>query len=284
MNFQDIFRKMMKCRLFVIGFTGFIIILLLCLLGPFFIKWDPLKMSLAERLVAPEFFARGLDGHILGTDALGRDVLARLLAGGRASLLISCSVVIISSLLGTTVGVISSYYSGWVDRILQRISEILMAVPALILAICIVAVIGANFINLILVLSIASWVSYSRIVRATGLSIRNSEYIQAAKVVGASNALIMAVEFLPNLFTPIIIQSTQRFGTTILIEASLSYLGMGVPVPTPSWGTMISEGREYLTTSPWVVVVPGIALMLTVLCFNFLGDGLRDVFDPRNKD
>ncbi|MCD7806714.1 MAG: ABC transporter permease [Lachnospiraceae bacterium] len=284
MEFSTFIRRAKKSPLFIVGGVTLIVIVLLCVLSPLYVVYDPGKADLTQRLLAPEWFSNGLTGHILGTDALGRDVLTRLLMGGRVSLFVSVVVVAISTLIGIFIGLIAGYFSGAVDRVVMRFADILMAIPSLMLAICVVAVLGTNFTNLIITLTLTSWVIGARIVRGNTFGIRNMEYVQAAKVMGTGNFKIMVSEVLPNVLTPIIVNATQQFGGTILTESSMSYLGMGIPVPTPSWGNMISEGREYLSTCPWVVIAPGIALMLTVLAFNFLGDGLRDILDPRNKD
>lgn len=284
MNKKALFRRMKKSKFFLIGSIGLIVIILLCLLSPLYVQYDPLAPDLLMRLSPPEWFRNGIKGHILGTDALGRDILTRLLLGGRASLFIAFSVVLPSAAIGCILGMLSGYFSGVVDNVIMRFCDIMMATPSLLLAICIVAVMGSTFFNLIITLIITSWVIGARVVRGTVLALRESEYVQAAKVMGMSNTKIMFTEILPNVVTPLIINESQHFGAIILTEASMSFLGVGVPLPTPSWGSMISEGRSYIATAPWVVVVPGIALMLTVLFFNFLGDGLRDILDPKNKD
>lgn len=284
MNRKILFRRMKKSRFFLIGGIGLLAIILLCLLSPFYVQYDPLQIDLLKRLSPPEWFSNGLKGNVLGTDALGRDILTRLLMGGRTSLLIAFCVVIPSALLGCIIGLLAGYYSGVVDNVLMRFCDVMMATPALLLAICIVAIMGSSFFNLVITLIITSWVIGARVVRGTVLSIREAEYVQAARAQGLSDLKIMTSEILPNVVTPLIINESQHFGAIILTEASMSFLGMGVPLPTPSWGTMISDGRAYIATAPWVVVVPGIALMLTVLFFNFLGDGFRDILDPKNKD
>lgn len=284
MKWKNVLRKMRKNKLFMIGLVGLIIIIGLCVFSDYYVAYDSKVADLAQRFTPPDWFINGLKGHPFGTDALGRDVLTRLLVGGKASLVVSVSVVFISAFIGTTVGLVAGYSGGWVEMVLMRICDMLSSIPAQILAICVVAVLGTNFTNLILTLCIASWVSTARVVRANVLSMRSKEFVLASRVMGAGNLRIVFKEILPNVLTPVLITATQRFGSTILVEASMSYLGMGIPVPTPSWGNMISEGREYLATSSWVVIIPGIALMLTVLSFNFLGDGLRDIMDPRNKD
>jgi peptide/nickel transport system permease protein len=275
---------MRKSKLFLIGAIGLFIIVGVCTLSPLFIVHDPVYADLKNSLLAPEWFVNGLRGHVLGTDSLGRDILSRLLVGGRSSLFISVAAVIPSAIIGTILGLLAGYYSSFTDMVIMRLCDIMMATPSLLLAICIVAVMGSSYFNLIIVLIITSWVITTRIIRGTVLTIRNAEYIQAARVIGFGNMRIIVQEVFPNTLTPLIVNESQHFGAIILVEAAMSFLGMGMPLPAPSWGTMIADGREYLTNAPWVVVVPGIALMLTVLFFNFLGDGLRDVLDPRNRD
>jgi ABC-type dipeptide/oligopeptide/nickel transport system permease subunit len=284
MRLIDLLRKMRKSMLFVIGIICFVIILLACFVGPIFAKWGYSAIDLRARFTKPEWFSSASGGHILGTDALGRDMLTRLILGGRSSLVIAAGVVGLCSVIGITVGLISGYFGGMVDTVLMRICDIFMAVPSLLLAICIVTIWGTSFFNLIFVLALSSWPSMARLIRAQVLSVKNMDYVRAAKVCGAHNFWIIFKEVFPNVLMPLIITVTERIGTTILTETSMSYLGMGVPAPTPSWGGMISDGRGYITTEPFVVIVPGIALMFTVLAVNFLGDGLRDILDPRNKD
>lgn len=284
MKFSDFLRKAGKSKLFMIGIIGFSLILLACILGPTIIPWDSTEVNLADRFADPEWFSNGLNGHILGCDALGRDVLARILEGGRASLKISVGVLIISCGIGFIVGICSGFFGGKVDTILMRLCDIVLAVPSLMLALVVVAILGSSFFNLILTLSIGSWPMMARIVRSTTMGVRNQEYVHASQVLGASRFRTLLHEVVPNTTTPMIIQISTRLGGTILAETSLSYLGCGVPIPTPSWGGMISEGRAYLSTHPLTVIIPGIFLMITVLTTQFMGDGLRDVLDPRNKD
>jgi ABC-type dipeptide/oligopeptide/nickel transport system permease subunit len=284
MNQKTILRRMRKSTLFMIGLAAIILIAGICVFSPLFIVHNPLTADLKLRLNPPEWFSNGWNGHIFGTDPLGRDVLTRVLIGGRFSLFISFTVVSIATIIGIILGLMSGFYAGKADMVIMRFCEITMATPQLLLAICIVAVLGPSNFNLIFVIVLTSWSPVSRIVRGTVFAIRNSEYVQAARVLGMGDFRIMLTEVLPNVLTPILIQTSQSLGVTILIEASMSFLGMGVPLPKPSWGTMISDGREYLAQAPWIVVAPGMALMLTVLAFNFLGDGLRDVLDPKNKD
>lgn len=284
MKFSTVFRRMKKSKLFMIGFFLLLAIFLICFSSQWWVYWDPTASDLRSRLATPDWFANGLKGHPFGGDPLGRDVLTRLFQGGWVSLKITFLVTIISMFMGSLVGLISGYYGGVVDRVIMRIGDVLMSIPQLMLAICVVAVMGTSMFNLIFTLSATGWVATARLVRATVLGMKSKEFISASKVMGASNKRILWKELFPNTLTPLLISASGHFGGTILLETSLSYLGMGVPVPTPSWGNLISDGRSYITSAPWVVIAPGIALMLTVLAFNFLGDGIRDVFDPKNTN
>lgn len=284
MKFKDLLRKMRKDPAFMIGFCGICIISLVCLLAPLYCVHDPAASDLTMRNAAPEWFANGWSGHILGCDMLGRDVLTRMLYGGRVSLFIAVAVVACTVVLGATVGLIAGYYGGMIDMLLCRIGDVFQSIPSMLLAVCIIAVLGSNFFNLIFTMTITSWVVAARMVRGQVLTCKNSDYIRAEVVMGAKGPRILFNQILPNTLTPLIIQETQHFGGVIMSESGMSFLGLGIPYPTPSWGTMISDGRAYLTSAPWVVMAPGIMLMITVLCFNFFGDGIRDVLDPKNKD
>ena len=284
MNRKTLLRRMRKSKFFVMGCTGVAVMVLIAVFASFLAPHSATTSDLSLRLLSPEWFANGLSGYILGCDPLGRDVLSRVLVGTRTSLVISITVVSLSLVFGTVLGLIAGMFGGKIDIIIMRICEIFMAVPSLMLALCIVAVLGVNFSNLIIVMLLTQWPRYTRLVRGNVLSIRNTEYVHASRVLGAGRFRIMFTQVLPNVVTPLIIQASQNLGSVILAESGLSYLGCGVPVPTPAWGGMISDGRQYITTAPWIVIAPGIALMLTVLSFNFLGDGLRDVLDPKNKD
>ena len=284
MDKKEIWRRMRKSKFFMIGAFLAIFIVAVALIAPVIIAHDPYTSALKLRLTKPQGLSNGWNGYIMGTDAQGRDILTRLMIGSRVSMQIAFATVISTAILGTILGVIAGYYGGAVDNIIMRISDVQSAIPALILAIAVMAVLGTNIINLIIVLVLSRWINYTRIVRGSVMSIRNSEFVHASRILGASNFHIMFIQILPNVLTSLIIVASQQFGQTILTETALSFLGLGVPAPAPSWGGMISDGREYIATAPWVVVAPGIALMIAVLAFNFLGDGLRDVLDPKNKD
>lgn len=284
MDKKVLFRKMRKNRQFMIGVTVFVLILAVCILLPFFLPWDPLGVDLRSKTLPPDYLAKGMEGHIFGTDPVGRDMLTRLLIGGRYSLMIAFSVVIPTVAIGIIAGLCAGYFGGWVDTVIMRVCNIMMALPSLLLAICIVAILGASIKNMIITMTITSWTMTCRMVRGSVLAIRNSEYVQASTVIGAGKLRTMLKEIFPNVLTPVLITASQQFGGVIMNEASMSFLGCGIPIPTPSWGAMIADGRRYLESAPWICVVPGIMLMLTVLSFNFIGNGLRDIFDPKNID
>lgn len=284
MKLSTVLRRMRKSKLFMIGFCLLVVIVAACFTSRWWVVWDSEESNLLTRLAAPDWFANGLKGHPFGCDPLGRDMLTRLFEGGWVSLKITFIVTIISMFMGAAVGLICGYYGGKIDMVIMRFCDVLQAIPQLMLAICVVAVMGTSMVNLIFTLSATGWVATARLVRATVLGMKGKEFVSASRVLGASGTRILWKELFPNTITPLMISASGHFGGTILVETSLSYLGMGVPVPTPSWGNLISDGRTYITSAPWVVIAPGIALMLTVLAFNFMGDGIRDVFDPKNTN
>ncbi len=284
MQKKELLRRMRKSKFFMTGFVMLVILLLMFLIGPQLTPWDPAKPDLYSRHIEVEGFANGFEGHILGTDALGRDIFSRLVNGGKLSIALALICVAITAVTGSLLGLISGFFGGKVDIFIMRTCEVMLSLPQTILCICIMALLGAQVSNLIIVTALTGWVQYCRLARGTVLSIRNSEYVFASRVLGAKDFNIIIKQVLPNVFTPLLIIASQSIGSCILNEASLSYLGCGIPVTTPSWGGMISAGREYVTTAPWTVIVPGLALMFTVLAFNLLGDGVRDVLDPHNKD
>jgi ABC-type dipeptide/oligopeptide/nickel transport system permease subunit len=284
MKAATVLRRMRKSRLFMIGSSLLILMLIVCGTSSLWVQWDSGVSNLRTRLLKPDWFSDGLKGNPFGTDPLGRDVLTRLFEGGWISLRITFTVTIISMSMGALVGLVTGYFGGIVDLVIMRICDIFKAVPQLMMAIVVVAVVGANMFTLIFTLTATGWVATARLVRSQVLKMKNQEFILASQVLGASTKRILWKELFPNTLTQLMISASGHFGGTILVETSLSYLGMGVPVPTPSWGNMISDGRQYLSSAPWVVIAPGIALMITVLAFNFVGDGLRDALDPKNNN
>jgi peptide/nickel transport system permease protein len=243
--------------------------------GPWLVAADPRAQDLALRLAGPTL------GHPLGLDELGRDMLARLVAGARVSMMVGVSVVSVSALLGLFVGGIAGYAGGWVDTILGRIIDVLMAFPGILLAIALVAAIGPSLRNVVIALATIGWVGYARLVRGQVLKAREFEYVQAARSLGASAPRILVRHVLPSAFPALLVQATLGMAGAIVAEASLSFLGLGVQPPTPSWGAMLDAGRSHLIDAPHLTIFPGLAIAMLVLGFNFLGDGLRDRIDPR---
>ncbi len=243
--------------------------------APWIAPGDPYEVNLREQLAPPSL------EHPMGRDANGADILSRLLYGGRISFTVSALVVLFAGSIGVVLGLVSGYYGGFIDALLMRIVDILLAFPGLLLAIALVAVMGPKVENVVLALTLMGWVSFARLVRGQVLSVKQREFILAAKTSGQSDPRIMLVHVLPNVLSPVIVQATFSVAGVIVAEASLSFLGLGAPPGTPSWGMMLSEGKQVLLQAPHVSIFPGLAIMLVVLCFNFLGDGLRDRFDPR---
>jgi peptide/nickel transport system permease protein len=245
------------------------------IIGPWIIPYDPSAQTLAMRLMGPSW------RHPLGLDELGRDVLSRLLVGGRVSLFVGLSVVSISTVIGVTVGAIAGYAGGWIDSLFGRVMDILLAFPGILLAIALVAVLGPGLSNVVLALAAIGWVSYARLVRGQVLKIREMEYVQAARATGAPIARILLRHVVPATLSATIVQATLGMAGAVIAEASLSFLGLGVQPPTPSWGSMLDAGRSHLFDAPHLTIFPGLAIAALVLGFNIAGDALRDRFDPR---
>ena len=283
MSKSEFFRRVLRSKYFMIGLILVLLLSLCIIFGPMVIPFDSGKMKLSEKLLPPEGLSRGLQGHILGTDALGRDVMVRLCEGGRVSFLIAIIASTAGAIVGTILGLCAGYLNRTADTIIMRTADVQSGINTTLLAIVVVSMLGASVTNLIIVMTITSWVNFARIVRSGVLQTRKKEFISASYVLGASKWHIMFTQILPNVSTSLIVMISQQFGFIILLEAALSFLGCGVPLPAPSWGTMISDGRAYIATAPWVVIAPGLALMITVMAFNFLGDGVRDVLDPKMR-
>ena len=262
----------------VIGSILLILFVGVALLAPFLAPYNPASIDLNHRLVPPEH------AHWFGTDELGRDIFSRTLYGARLSLLVASSVVACSLLLGLILGGLAGYYGGALDTTLNVfVMNAFLALPGILLAIAFVAFLGPGLINLVLALSIGGWVGYARLVRAQVLAIREREFVEAARSLGASDLRIFIRHILPNILQPVIVQSAIGMAGAVLAEATLSFLGLGVPPPAASWGAMLNDGRSHLFDAPHLVIFPAIAVMLCVLSFNFLGDALRDYLDPRTR-
>jgi peptide/nickel transport system permease protein len=243
--------------------------------APWLVPWDPAGQDLPQRLQGPTI------QHLFGLDELGRDILARVLMGARVSLMVGLVVVGVSATVGMAVGAVSGYYGGWLDQLIGRVMDVLMAFPGLLLAIALVAVLGPSLTNVVLALATIGWVGYARLVRAQVLRAREFDYVSAARALGAATPRILVRHVLPSVVPTVLVQATLGMAGAMLSEAALSFLGLGVQPPTPSWGTMINGGRAHLLDAPHLTVFPGVCLALVVLGFNFLGDGLRDLVDRK---
>ena len=275
---SDFWRRFKRNRSAVLGMIILCVIVTLVICADLFYSYDDvaIKMNVSQRLIPP--FSQG---HILGTDDLGRDLAARILHGGRRSLVISFSSVAFALVVGSIIGAVSGYYGGVLDNVIMRIIDILMAIPMTMLAIVIVAALGPSQFNMILALSIAQVPTFARVMRGQVLTVRNTEYIEAARAIGTKDAAIIAEHIVPNVLSPIIVQIAIRAAAAIINTATLSFLVLGISAPTPEWGAMLSAGRNYIRDYSYLTFIPGLAMMLTILSLNLLGDGLRDTLDPR---
>ena len=261
-----------------LSLAGLLIIgglLLLAVIAPAIAPYDPLVTDVPHRLEAPS------DQHLFGTDALGRDILSRILYGTRISLRIAILTAVIATFLGAPLGLISGYFRGRVDDLLMRVTDMFMAFPRLILAMAIAAALRPTLENVVIAISLAAWPAYARLARAVTLGLREENFVEAARALGASPLRILARHIAPGVVSPLVIQVSLDMGGIILTAAGLGFIGFGAQPPTPEWGLMISEGRTYITKEWWVSTFPGIAISLVVLGFNLLGDGIRDILDPR---
>ncbi|SEQ48763.1 peptide/nickel transport system permease protein [Devosia sp. YR412] len=259
----------------VIGALISLTIILLAIFAPYVTTHGIEQMDMRNRFEGPTL------EHILGTDNFGRDLWSRLVYGARISLTIAVISVAVSAAIGTTVGLVAGYFGGWVDLVLMRITDIFLGFPAIVLALAIVAVLGPGIMNVSLAIIVVAWTEYARVVRSTTLVLREQNYVQAARAIGASPARIIFKEILPNAIGPIIVLASLGLGTAIISESALSFLGFGLPPPAPTWGWTLSYGTRFMRDAPWLSIIAGATIMVTVLGFNLLGDGLRDVLDPR---
>ncbi len=268
-----------KNKLAMFGLAVITLLIILCITAPLYINYeDVYKQSMANRFISPG------SGHIFGTDQFGRDLFARIIYGGRISLLAGLVVVAFALILGVTLGGIAGYFGGRVDNIIMRICDVFMAVPRMLLSMAVVAALGQGTFKMLLALSIAAFPGYARTVRASIMTLRNQEYVEAAKCCGTSSARIIFKHVVPNGLGPVIVSATLGLGGTILAIASLGFLGIGVASPTPEWGTILSENRTNIRYYPYLGLIPGMFIAISVMCLNFVGDGLRDALDPRMKN
>lgn len=275
---HDAWRAFRKNKIAMAGLIMILFFVLIALLAPVIAPYDYKAQELADRLKPPS------SEHWFGTDDLGRDLFTRVLYGARISLWVGTFSVVGSIILGTLLGILAGFYGKWVDMIISRMFDILLAFPSILLAIAIVAILGPSLQNALLAIAIVNIPTYGRLVRAKVLGLKNEEYITAARSIGMKDSGILLRHILPNSLTPIIVQGTLGIATAIIEAAALGFLGLGAQPPAPEWGKMLSDSRQFIATAPWTVVFPGVSIMLTVLAFNLMGDGLRDALDPRMKN
>lgn len=274
---SEVWKRLKKNKISIVALFIIIALFLIAIFADFIADYDSMavKQNISQRLQPPN------REHILGTDAFGRDILARIVHGSRISLFIGLFSTIISVVGGGIVGSITGYYGGKIDNALMRLCDVFMAIPALLLALAIVAALGPGILNLIIALSIAQIPGFGRLMRSQILTIKDSEFVEAAKAVGTNNFEIITRHIIPNTIGPIIVQATTAIAGAIIAAAGLSYVGLGVTPPQPEWGTMLAEGREFMRQNEYMIYIPGIAIVISALSFNLLGDGLRDALDPR---
>ncbi|HIV87160.1 MAG TPA: ABC transporter permease [Candidatus Pygmaiobacter gallistercoris] len=275
-----IWHRLKKNKLAMLGLVILCIMIGLAVFADFIADYDTVVVGLdtSQRLLTPSL------QHLCGTDQFGRDVFARIIHGGRLSLSLSIISMSIAVAIGAFIGAVAGYYGGRVDDILMRLMDILLAIPPMLMSISIVAALGQSMINLLIALAIAYIPVFARVIRSTILSIKGQEFVEAARACGTSNARIILRHIIPNAIGPIIVEATLTMGAAILVISSLSFMGLGIEPPAPEWGTMLYEGREVIRSSPYLIIFPGIAIALSVMSLNLLGDGLRDALDPRLKN
>ena len=261
-----------------VGIVLTAILVAVAILAPYIMPYDPTKMEISQKFIKP------CAAHIFGTDHLGRDILSRIILGSRISLMTSVTAIFISAFIGTMLGIISGYLGGAVDTIIMRIVDVMLAFPAIVFALALSTFLGKGQTNLLIAICCVQWTRYARVARGETIMFRDSEYIQAARAIGNSKTQIIKNYVFPAVISKIVILISLDIGTIILYCASLSFLGLGAQPPSPDWGVMISEGKEYMRYAPWVAIAPGIAIAFSALAFNMLGDGLRDLLDPRMKE
>nr|WP_260472000.1 nickel transporter permease [Bacillus sp. HMF5848] len=272
------YKKLAKNKAAMVGATIVLIFVILALLAPFIAPHDPIEIKIQNKLQPPS------SEYWLGTDDKGRDILSRLLYGSRISLTVGVLSTVLGAIVGIILGIVAGYYGRWIDSLIMRITDVLLAFPGILLALAIVSILGASTLNVIIAVAFFAVPTFARIVRGSTLSVKKLEYVDAIRAMGASDLRIIAKHILPNILSPIIVQATLYIASAIIIASALSFLGMGTKPPTPEWGTMLSQGRSYIAQAPHVTLFPGLAILLVVIGFNMFGDGLRDALDPKSKN
>lgn len=270
-------KKVFSNPLAMIGFAIIAGILLLALIAPLIAPYDPDAIDVKSILLSPSA------SHLMGTDGLGRDVFSRMLYGARISLMVGFVAVGIATAIGIVLGAIAGFYRGWVDTVIMRIVDVMLSIPTFFLILAVIAFLTPSIWNIMIVIGLTSWMGVTRLVRAEFLSLRNREFVLAAQTLGAKDARLIFTHLLPNSLTPIIVSSILGIASAVLVESGLSFLGLGVQAPQASWGNILTDGKEYIQFAWWLSLFPGLAILITVLGYNLLGDGLRDAYNPRSS-
>ncbi len=273
---QSLLSKTLANPLAMAGFIIIVMVFLLAMFAPIISPYDPNDINVKAILLGPSY------SHWMGTDGLGRDVLSRMLHGGRVSLLVGLVAVGISTAIGIILGAISGYYRGWVDTVIMRLVDVMLSIPSFFLILAVIAFLTPSIWNIMIVIGLTSWMGVTRLVRAEFLSMGGREFVLASRTLGAKDARLIFIHLLPNTLTPIIVSSVLGVASAVLMESGLSFLGLGVQAPQASWGNILTDGKEYIQFAWWLSVFPGFAILVTVLGYNLLGEGLRDALDPRS--
>ncbi len=279
----EFYNQYKKNRSALIGAWIVLALIFFAIFAPLLTSYDPLIQDINNRLIPPAWEAKGSFVHLLGTDDFGRDMYSRIIHGARISLTIGIVSVGISLFFGVIMGLVAGYFGGKVDIIIMRLVDMMLSIPAILLAIVIVSILGPDLFNAMIAIGVVGIPTFARIIRSSVLGEKEKEYVTASRINGSSNIRLMSKVILPNCTTPIIVQATMGFASAVLEAAGLSFLGLGAQAPTPEWGAMLSDSLQFITTAPWMIVYPGIAIFLTVMGFNLVGDGLMDVLDPKLK-
>lgn len=274
---QVIVRTVLADKLAITGLVGLGIIIFGAILGPIISPYNPTETNLVMMLQEPSL------GHPLGTDRYGRDILTRILVGARTSLFVAFVGVGIATGIGVPLGAIAGYYEKLIGESIMRAADVVFSFPALLLALALVTILGQTTLNVVIAIGLVYWPVFARITRGSVLSVKEEDFVQASRAIGENDARIIFAEILPNVLAPVIVQATISLAVAVLVESALSFLGLGVPPPDPSWGRMLASSREFMTDAPWWVIAPGLSIMFTVLSFNFVGDALRDALDPHQE-
>ncbi len=274
---RNLFTKALSNPLSLVGFIIIMVMFLLAVFAPWIAPYDPDSFDVKAILLSPSW------QHWMGTDGLGRDVLSRMLYGGRISLLVGLVAVGISTFIGIILGALAGYYRGWVDTVIMRLVDIMLSIPSFFLILAVIAFLTPSIINIMIVIGLTSWMGVTRLVRAEFLSLSNREFVLASRTLGAKDMRLIFIHLLPNSLTPIIVSAVLGVAGAVLLESGLSFLGLGVQAPQASWGNILTDGKEYIQFAWWLSLYPGMAILLTVLGYNLLGEGLRDALDPRSQ-